>query len=171
MKSFAALFDPGQQDPKNRKEQIVTSQSWRLGACALAAGMLAASLGAQGFSSAHWKSKSEMAGGPQGEMTTESELWTKDKKVRVKTKAMGMNINIVKAGDFLYQWQEGETSGMKMSANMRRRPGASTDYLEKVEEIRTKGKKVGTETVDGHACDIYEYAETRRSEEHTSELQ
>jgi len=123
--------------------------------------MLAASLGAQGFSSAHWKSKSEMAGGPQGEMTTESELWTKDKKVRVKTKAMGMNINIVKAGDFLYQWQEGETSGMKMSANMRRRPGASTDYLEKVEEIRTKGKKVGTETVDGHACDIYEYAETR----------
>ena len=101
-----------------------------------------------------------MVGGPQGDMTTESELWMKEKKIRVKTKAMGMNVNVVKSGDIVYQWQEGETSGMKMSTAMRRRGGASMDSLEKIEEVRTKGKKVGAETVDGHPCDIYEYSET-----------
>jgi len=92
-------------------------------------------------------------------MTTESELWMKEKRARIKTKAMGMNMNVVKSGDFVYQWQEGETNGMKMSTNMRRRGGASMDYVEKMEEVRAKGTKVGTETVDGHACDVYEYTE------------
>jgi len=101
-----------------------------------------------------------MVGGSQGDMTTESELWMREKKVRVKTKAMGMNMNVVKSGDFVYQWQEGETTGMKMSTTMRRRAGSSMDYVEKMEDIRTKGKKVGTETVDGHPCDVYEYSET-----------
>ena len=50
---------------------------------------------ADAFSSAHWKSRSEMAGGTQGSMTTDSELWLKDKKVRIKTKAMGMDMNVV----------------------------------------------------------------------------
>ena len=136
------------------------SRSWKASASALAALMLGSLLAAQSFSSAHWKSRSEMVGGPQGDMTTESELWMKEKKIRVKTKAMGMNVNVVKSGDIVYQWQEGETSGMKMSTAMRRRGDASMDSLEKIEEVRTKGKKVGAETVDGHPCDIYEYSET-----------
>lgn len=46
-----------------------------------------------------------------------------------------------------------------MSANARQR-GASADYVNRIDDIRTKGKKLGTETVNGHACDIYEYTET-----------
>jgi hypothetical protein len=115
--------------------------------------------GAQGFSSAHWKAKSQIEGGPQGDMSTESESWMKEKKVRVRTKVMGMDMNVIKSGDFAYQWQEGQNSGMKMPAKMRRRGGASMDFLEKMEDVRTKGKKVGTETIDGHPCEIYEYTE------------
>ncbi len=120
---------------------------------------LAGPLLAQAFGSAHWKSKGEIEGGPQGSMTTESELWMKDKRVRIKTTTMGMKMNVVKSGDFVYQWQEGQTTGMKMSANGRQR-GASADYVNRIEEVRAKGKKIGTETVNGHACDIYEYTET-----------
>jgi hypothetical protein len=126
----------------------------------LALFLLGGALQAQGFSSLHWKSTSQITGGPQGDMTTESELWMKAKKVRVKTKAMGMDLNIVKSDDVVYQWQEGQPSGMKMSASMPRRGGGSMEYVDKMEEIRTKGKKVGTETVDGHSCDVYEYTET-----------
>lgn len=118
------------------------------------------SLQAQIFGSAHWKSKGEIAGGPQGTMTTESELWMKDKKLRVKTTAMGMKMNIVKSGDFIYQWQDGQASGMKMPANMRQRGGAAGDYVNRIEEVRAKGTKVGSETVNGHACDVYELIET-----------
>ena len=129
-------------------------------AIGLAALLLGSALEAQAISSGHWKSKGRMEGGPQGELNTESELWMKEKKVRIKTKVMGMEMNVVKAGDYVYQWQDGQTSGMKMPANVRRRGGASLDYLEKMDEIRSKGKKVGTETVEGHSCDIYEYTES-----------
>ena len=125
---------------------------------AVAVLLLAGAAGAESFSSAHWKSKSVMEGGPQGDMTTESEAWMKEKKVRVKTKIMGMDMNVIKSGEFAYQWQDGQTSGMKMPANMRRR-GASMDYVERLEEVRAKGTKVGTETIDGHPCDVYEYTE------------
>ena len=120
---------------------------------------LAGALQAQPIGSAHWKSRTQITGGPQGDMTTESEMWMKDKKVRIKTTAMGMNMNVIKSEDFLYQWQEGQTSGMKMPADMHRRGGTSTDYVSKVEEVRAKGKKIGAETVAGHQCDIYEYTE------------
>jgi hypothetical protein len=116
-------------------------------------------LAAQPLGSVHWKSKTEIVGGPQGETTTESEMWMKDRKLRMKTTVMGMNMNIVKSGDILYQWQEGQTSGMKMSASMRRRGGPSADYVGKIDEIRASGKKIGTETVAGHESDIYEYSE------------
>ena len=115
---------------------------------------LAASLQAQAFASAHWKSTAEIAGGAQGSMKTQSELWMKDRRVRTKTTAMGMKVNVVKSGDFLYQWQEGQTAGMKMSTKGRQR-GASADYVNRIEDVRTKGKKTGSATVDGHACDIY----------------
>jgi hypothetical protein len=118
------------------------------------------SLQAQSFGSAHWKSKGEIEGGPQGSMATESELWMKDKKLRVSTTAMGMKMNVVKSGDFIYQWQDGQTSGMKMPANMSQRGGAAGDYVNRIEEVRAKGTKVGAETVNGHACDVYELTGT-----------
>ena len=134
-------------------------KSASLGLVAIVLGVVnGGSLQAQAFGSAHWKSKGEIEGGRQGTMATESELWMKDKKLRIKTTAMGMKMNVVKSGDFIYQWQDGQTSGMKMPASMR--GGATGDYVNKVEEVRAKGTKVGAETVSGHACDIYEYTET-----------
>jgi len=125
------------------------------GAALVFAGVLAA----QPLGSVHWKSRTEIVGGPQGDMATESEMWMKDKKLRMKTTVMGMNMNVVKSGDTLYQWQEGQTGGMKMSSSVRRRGGPSADYAGKIDEIRAKGKKIGTETVAGRQCDIYEYTE------------
>jgi hypothetical protein len=132
------------------------SKTAGLAAAALVCGGM---LAAQPIGSAHWKSKTEIVGGPQGDMTTESEMWTKDKKLRMNTTVMGMNMNIIKSGDVMYQWQEGQTGGMKMSASMHRRGGPSADYVGKIDEIRAKGKKIGTETIAGHECDIYEYSE------------
>ncbi len=132
------------------------SKTAGLAAAALVCGGM---LAAQPIGPVHWKSKTDMVGGPQGDMTSESEMWAKDKKLRMKTAVMGMTMNVVKSGDVLYQWQEGQTSGMKMSASMRRRGGPSADYIGKLDEIRAKGKKIGTETVAGHECDIYEYTE------------
>ena len=127
-------------------------------ALAVGALLLGGVLRAQPFESAHWKSKTEMEGGPQGSMSTETEIWTKDKKMRMKMKAMGMNMNVVKSGDFVYQWQDGQTTGMKLPANMRRR-GGGIDYVNKIAEVRAKGKKTDTETVAGHVCDVYEYTD------------
>jgi hypothetical protein len=130
-----------------------------------AAGLLLAALAcggalqAQAFESAHWKSSTEMSGGPQGDMKSESEVWMKDKKMRAKTQVMGMNMNVVKSGDFIYQWPEGQTSGMKIPVALRRRGGQSMDYVNKMADVRAKGKKIGAETVNGHACEIFEYNE------------
>jgi hypothetical protein len=164
MKSSAGLFDGKRTIPgETGKEKTVNFRSLKSACLALAtlvSGMgLAVTLQAQPIGSAHWKSRTQVTGGPQGDMTTESELWMKDKKIRIKTTAMGMNMNVVKTGEFLYQWQEGQTSGMKMPADLHRRGGMSTDYVSRIEEVRAKGKKIGAETVAGHECDIYEYTE------------
>lgn len=164
MKSSAGLFDDkGTIPDESKKENTVNFRSFK-SAClvfaALVSGMgLAGVLQAQPIGPAHWKSKTQVTGGRQGDMTTESEMWMKDRKIRIKTTAMGMNMNVVRTGEFLYQWQEGQATGMKMPADLHRRGGVSTDYVSKIEEVRTKGKKIGTETVAGHQCDIYEYTE------------
>jgi len=156
MKSSAALFDLFE----NRKEKTVKSLLSKAAGLALAALVCVGVLQAQSFESAHWKATTEMSGGPQGDMKTESEVWMKDKKMRAKTQAMGMNMNVVKAGDSIYQWQEGQTTGMKLPANMRRRGGQSLDYVNKMADVRAKGKKIGAETVDGHSCEVFENNES-----------
>jgi hypothetical protein len=155
MKSSAALFDLFE----NRKEKTVKSFVSKAAALALAALVCGGVLQAQSFESAHWKATTEMSGGPQGDMKTESEVWMKDKKMRAKTQVMGMNMNVVKSGDFIYQWPEGQTSGMKIPVALRRRGGQSMDYVNKMADVRAKGKKIGAETVNGHACEIFEYNE------------
>ncbi len=138
----------------------MTSLRFKSAILALAALALAGALRAQAFSSAHWKSRTQMEGGPQGDVTTDAEIWMKDKKIRMKMSIMGMDMNMVRTGDVVYQWQEGQATGMKIPANVRRRGGPSADYVGKIENVRAKGKKVGTETVEGHPCDVYEYEES-----------
>jgi len=142
-----------------RKEKTVKSRLSKAAGLYLAALVCGGALQAQPLGSAHWKSSTEMTGGPQGDMKTESEIWMKDKKMRAKTQAMGMNMNLVKSGDSIFEWQEGQTTGMKLPANLNRRGGQSIDYVNKMDEVRAKGKKIGNETVDGHSCEIYEYTD------------
>src|SRR5437870_1379067 len=69
----------------------------------------------EGFASAHWKSKIEMEGGRQGgRMPSELEIWMKSGKMRMKTSAGGMEMNILKLGDDMYNWAEGQPTGMKI---------------------------------------------------------
>ncbi len=159
MKFSAGLFDGG-TDVANGKENLLTSLRFKPAILAIAAVTLAGGLRAQPFGSAHWKSKTQMEGGPQGDVTTEAEIWMKEKKIRMKMAIMGMDMNMVRTGDFVYQWPDGQTTGMKIPTTVRRRGGASADYVSKIEDVRAKGKKVGTETVEGHPCDVYEYEET-----------
>ena len=138
-------------------------------AAALAAGLaLAAVARPETFVSAHWKSKIEMEGGVGGgggegregrmPMPTEYEIWLKAGKMRLRAEAGGMKINMLRSGDDTYNWVDGQGTGMRGRASTARRGGRPTqDYVNQVDEIRAKGKKVGAEKVDGHACEVWEY--------------
>ena len=125
--------------------------------------VLAASgaFGQQAFTSAHWKTTIEVEGGKQGgRMPAEYEIWIKEGKMRMKGDAAGMPFNMLKIGDEKYTWTEGQAIGMKMTAAMNRRPDRpSADYVNRIELYRTKGKQVGSETIDGHPCEIWEYTD------------
>ncbi len=142
----------------------MTLRSWNRAGIAFLGLVVGASLGgslrAEGFGSAHWKSKSEIEGAAQGAMATESEMWMKNGKLRIVTTAMGLKMNVVKAGDFVYQWQDGQTTGMKMPTSARQPGSATGDYVNRIDDVRAKGKKIRAETVAGHPCDVYEYRET-----------
>ena len=138
-------------------------------AAGLAAGLaLAAVARPQTFASAHWKSKIEAEGGGGGgsregrgdrtPMPTEFEIWVKAGKMRLKADAGGMKMNILHLGQVNYTWMDGTDQGMRINASMTKRSSRPNhDYIDKIDTVRTKGKKVGTETVDGHPCEIWDY--------------
>lgn len=108
---------------------------------------------AQSFPNAHWKARTVIEGGGQGDLTAESEMWTKNEKTRIKSQVRGMTSHMIIVGDTIYQWIEGQPSGMKMPKGAKA-SSSSPDYVSM--DIRTKGRKIGTETIDGHVCDVYE---------------
>ena len=73
---------------------------------------------------------------------------------------MGMTQNFVKSGDTTYQWVDGQKMGMKTSTRLFERQAAAGDYATRIDEYRRNGKKVGSEKIEGHPCDIYELATT-----------
>jgi outer membrane lipoprotein-sorting protein len=119
---------------------------------------LAASAGAQlPDGTAHWKSTIEVQGGPAADVgPMQAEIWVKQGKLRMQTQVIGITQNFVKSGDTMYQWTEGQKNGMKMATAVAGRASASGDYATRIEEYRTKGTNKGSESVDGHACDIFE---------------
>jgi hypothetical protein len=115
---------------------------------ALAALVWGGFLQAQSFESAHWKAQIETAGSK-----TEAEIWKKGNRMRTRVQLMGTTWNtIFKEGDSRYHWQEGKTTGIRTPLG----DAWSMSYVNKVDEVRAKGKKIGNETVDGHSCEIYE---------------
>ncbi|HXM78907.1 MAG TPA: DUF4412 domain-containing protein [Thermoanaerobaculia bacterium] len=106
--------------------------------------------------SVHWKSTIEIEGGRQPSPgPIQAEMWLKQGRMRTKTAMMGMTMHMVKAGDTVYQWTEGEKTGMKMSAVAAQRHPGGGDAANRIDEYRAKGKKIGAETIDGHPCEIY----------------
>jgi len=117
--------------------------------------------------SAHWRSTIEVEGGNQpGIGPMQSEIWLKSGIMRTKMQVMGMTRNMLKSGDTMYQWGEGEKMGMKFNAAVQQRQGPSGDYANRIAEYRTKGKKTGSEKIDGHPCDIYELTSSRNGRDH-----
>ena len=137
-----------------------------LRAAALAGGLLlsGAAFAQLPGDSAHWKSTIEVEGGnQQGIGPMQSEMWLKSGSMRTKMQVMGMTRNMLKSGDTMYQWAEGEKTGMKFSTAVQQRQGPSGDYASRIDEYRAKGKKTGSEKIDGHPCDIYELTTQGRS--------
>jgi len=106
-------------------------------------------------SSAHWKSTIEVNGG-EGAGPMQAEIWMTGGKLRMKTQVLGMTQNFLRSGNTIYQWTDGQKSGVKMSAAQGAASGASADYAVRIAEYRTKGRKTGAESLDGHPCEIYE---------------
>ncbi len=126
-------------------------------AVAAAGFLLAGAALGQWEGGAHWKSAVQIEGGPQAMPEMSSEIWLqKDGRMRMKSAVMGMNMNTVKQGDTVYQWTDGQKEGMKINSTVAGRPHATGDYASRVAEYRTKGRKVGSESVDGHSCEVYE---------------
>lgn len=110
---------------------------------------------------AHWKSIVEIEGGTrEGMGPIDSEIWLKAGRMRMQMRVLGMTQNVIRIGDTTYQWIEGQKSGVKLAGNPEDR--ASGIYANRIDEYRTKGKKTGSETIDGHACDIYELTTTAK---------
>src|SRR5262249_49338527 len=128
---------------------------------AAAAVLVAGTAGAQSFDAVHWKSTIEMeAGAPGVQMPSDYEIWLKGNRMRMKTEALGMAMNMLKLGDEMYSWSDGQQSGVKVNIAASQRSGRSnSDYVNRVAEIREKGKKRGAENVDGHPCEIREYTD------------
>jgi hypothetical protein len=119
---------------------------------------------AQKFDAVHWKSHVEMEGGQQGgRVPADYEIWMKRGNMRMKANSAGMSMNMLKRGDDLYTWTEGQGAGMKMNATSQPSKGPSSDYVNRIEQFRTKGRKVGNEKIDGHPCEIWEYTDEHGS--------
>jgi len=131
---------------------------------------LAASVHAQKFSSAHWKFKTLVEGSGSGQdVGAEGEMWLKNGTTRMKSEIHGMKSNMIVAEGAIYQWIDGHPTGMKMPRGPKT-AASSPDYVNM--DIRAKGKKIGTETIDGSVCDVYllEVTEHGQKAKHTGWL-
>jgi len=99
----------------------------------------------------HWKSEMSGTGVPPG---LTSETWLKGDRVRtVMQTPMGESVVVVK--DKVVYMKTGGMA-MKMPAESQQQKGPMprpTDYATRLEELLKGGKKVGTEEIDGEACD------------------
>jgi hypothetical protein len=114
---------------------------------------------AQGVSSAHWRSTVTVEGSTPGTIFQDAEIWMAGTSMRIeeRRKSLARTETLFLGGE-AYFWVEGQSVGSKMAVALAaRRGGASHDYARRIEEIRTRGKKVRSEELDGQPCEVFEY--------------
>jgi outer membrane lipoprotein-sorting protein len=95
--------------------------------------------------------------GQGGQITVTSKVWVKGNKVRVEVKHPLMGeMNLIADGKNIYQIapaQKQATKTDQMKATGGRQPWQM--FVANVDQLREKSRKVGSEQIEGHLCDIY----------------
>jgi hypothetical protein len=88
-----------------------------------------------------------------------AEIWLAGGRMRIEDSTPGVPpMTLLVADGTAYSWQPGKPTGTKMAAALARRSGRPPhDYARRISEIRSRGRVVGVERVDGHVCDVLEY--------------
>lgn len=95
--------------------------------------------------------------GQGGQITITSQVWVKGNKVRVEVKHPLMGeMKMIADGKNIYQIAPAQKQAMKtdqMKATNGREPWQM--FVANVDQLREKARKVGSERIEGHMCDIY----------------
>jgi hypothetical protein len=97
-----------------------------------------------------------MEGGRPDQPLQEAEIWLSGGRMRIEERGKPKTI-VLKAGNEVYVWVEGQSTGTKLSAGVAMRGGRPWhDYVLRIAEVRSRGKRLGAETIDGYACEVFE---------------
>ena len=93
----------------------------------------------------------------QGRQVTTGTVSMKDEMFRMDTTAEGQTMAIIRNASGTYTYMPAEGMAMKLAAlNPSQQPvEGAEDYLQYL--TQRQAEKIGNETVDGHACDIYRF--------------
>ncbi len=114
---------------------------------------------AEGISSASWRSVVTAEGARPGQTLQDARIWMAGPDSLVEEQGKGgAKTLVLRLGGEVYIWGEGQSSGSKMAAALAERSGRPPhDYVRNVGEIRSRGKRVGSEKLDGQPCEIFEF--------------
>lgn len=111
------------------------------------------------FKSAHWRCKISA-----GEISVPSETWFRAPgQFRTVTSVAGHDMISLVNGNDIYIFQPGAFIGMKLdrAAARQQARGVETDELiQQMQRWKATGRKLGSETLAGRECDVYEINET-----------
>ncbi|HTO88022.1 MAG TPA: hypothetical protein VMR54_10920 [Thermoanaerobaculia bacterium] len=112
-----------------------------------------------GLRSAQWRSVVTVVGTDPDKPLEEAEIWLSGSRMRIEEGRKGTPKTIVlKTGTEVYVWVEGQSSGTRMNLGLAAKSGRPPhDYARRIEEIRSRGKRIGAEKVDGYSCDVFEF--------------
>ena len=119
----------------------------------IALGVCAAGAGAEAFSVSYDQKAT------QGRQVTTSQVSMKDEMFRMDMTADGQTMAIIHNATGTYTYMPAEGMAMKTAAlNPSQQPiEGAEDYLQYLQQ--RQAEKIGNETVDGHACDIYRFSD------------
>ncbi|MCX6897242.1 MAG: hypothetical protein NT105_00955 [Verrucomicrobia bacterium] len=130
-----------------------------LAVAAMATQVWAQSTQAIPFKSAHWRCKINAS-----DMSIPSETWFRAPgQFRTVTTVAGHDMISLVNGNDIYIFQPGATTGMKLDrATVRQQAKGveSDELLQQMQRWKATGRKLGSETLAGRECDIYEINET-----------